>query len=181
MHTITVHPCTGHLKYSVLPTLRYTFSRVTAVSCGCVVRRVRAVTVCCLHLNTERPLLRDQVNISKRAMKMSERLVTNGNELWDLRRVWGSGEVRASFGKWRKLTSHYSHARGSRIQKRVEVRAWERGDRRRGLLSRRKVWEDRSPALWRQSPRKRKGRGQGVKSSGGQVGEKFGTAIKRLE
>lgn len=56
-------------------------------------------------------------------------------------------------GSGGKLTWHYSHARGSRIQKRAEVRAREGGDRRRGVLSRRKVWGGRSPGLRRLGPK----------------------------
>lgn len=63
---------------------------------------------------------------------------------------WGRG---LHSGRGGELTWHYSHARGSRIQKKAEVRAREGRGRRRGLLSRRRVWGGRSPSLGRQGPK----------------------------
>lgn len=83
-----------------------------------------------------------------------------GHSATGRRKGWREGGGRGLHpGRGGELTSRYSHARGSRIQKRAEVRAREGGSRRRGLLSRRKVWGGRSPALGRQGPKVGRGRG----------------------
>lgn len=86
-------------------------------------------------------------------------------------------------GRGGELTSHYSHARGSRIQKRAEVRAREGRSRRRGLLSRRKVWGGRSPGLGRQGPKsgEKGGERRGIKIVRGSRGRERQRMMKKEE